>query len=59
MKVIFRRLCAKFTYLAIDEMHLDASLALMALELDGLYEDLDGADTEHGASQAYELVYQM
>jgi hypothetical protein len=40
-------------------MHLDASLALMALELDGLYEDLDRANTEDGAPQAYELVNQM
>ena len=40
-------------------MHLDASLALMALELDGLHKDFDGADTEDCASQAYELVDQM
>jgi len=33
-KVIFRRLYAKFTNLAIYEMHLNSCLALMALELD-------------------------
>jgi hypothetical protein len=58
-KVIFRRLGAKFTYLAVDEMHLNSCLALMALELDGLHEDLDRAHTEDGASQADEFVNQM
>lgn len=43
-------------YLAVDEVHEDLSFALVTLELDGLHEDLDGANPQHGASKADKLA---
>jgi len=45
--------------LSIHEMHHYLCLALVALELDGLDEDLDRADSEDSAPQADELVDQV
>jgi hypothetical protein len=45
--------------LSIHEMHHDFRLAFVALELDGLHEDLDGADSEDSPPQADKLVDQV
>jgi hypothetical protein len=45
--------------LAVNEMHVDLGFTLVTLELDGLDEHFNGADTEDSASQANEFVDQV